>query len=66
VIARRLLAGVAAIGATALLAGPAIASPSSDTPASLALHSCRLHGLSHDAMCGTLRRPLEGSDRHRW
>jgi pimeloyl-ACP methyl ester carboxylesterase len=35
--------------------------PTAAAPASapLALHGCRLQGLTHDALCGTLRRPLD-------
>ena len=51
-LARRLLvvlaAGLAACGASA--------APAADP---LALHTCRLAGLDHDAQCGVLERPLD-------
>ena len=48
---RALVAILCAAGAGAW-AAPAPASP-------LALHTCRLAGLDHDALCGVLRRPLD-------
>ena len=42
--------------AAALAAGSAFAAPA---PAALALHTCRLAGLDHDAQCGVLKRPLD-------
>jgi pimeloyl-ACP methyl ester carboxylesterase len=46
---------VPAAGGAALPAAAAGA----DAPSPLALHACRLHGLAHDALCGTLKRPLD-------
>jgi pimeloyl-ACP methyl ester carboxylesterase len=55
---RHLLAVLAGVAA---LAGPggAAAEAASAASAPLALHGCRLEGLTHDALCGTLRRPLD-------
>jgi pimeloyl-ACP methyl ester carboxylesterase len=67
------VAGAAALGLLgALAAGHAPASAGADAPAQaqaraavtpasapLVLHGCRLQGLTHDALCGTLRRPLD-------
>ncbi len=52
--ARGLLVALAAAGA----AWSTEAAPAS-APASLALRSCRLNGLDHDAQCGVLKRPLD-------
>ena len=45
---------------TALAGGSAAcAAPAAVAPAPLALHTCRLAGLGHDAQCGVLKRPLD-------
>ncbi len=49
-------AGAAAFGAQA---PPSAAAPAVSAAAGLSLHPCRLNGLEHDALCGTLRRPLD-------
>ncbi len=51
---------VAGLAAAVLLAGGSSAAMAADAAAApLALHTCRLSGLEHDALCGTLRRPLD-------
>jgi hypothetical protein len=39
--------------------GAACAATAASVPAPLALHTCRLSGLDHDAQCGILERPLD-------
>ena len=39
--------------------GAAFAVPAAAASAPLALHTCRLAGLDHDAQCGVLKRPLD-------
>jgi pimeloyl-ACP methyl ester carboxylesterase len=56
-LARRILVVLAALGA----GGTAFAAPAATAPAALALHTCRLAGLDHDAQCGVLERPLDPS-----
>ena len=41
------------------LASPALADTAAAPSAALALHTCRLAGLEHDAQCGVLKRPLD-------
>ncbi len=43
----------------ALAGGAACAAPAAVVPAPLALHTCRLAGLDHDAQCGVLKRALD-------
>jgi pimeloyl-ACP methyl ester carboxylesterase len=50
-------AALALAGACAAAATGASA-PAEGGPA-LVLHTCRLHGLAHDALCGSLKRPLD-------
>jgi pimeloyl-ACP methyl ester carboxylesterase len=58
---RRLARGILfGLGSLAGLASPAWAIPAPPpTPAKLELHSCRIAGLQHDALCGVLPRPLD-------
>ncbi len=51
------LARALLIASAAGAGGVAVAAPSG-MPA-LALHTCRLNGLEHDAQCGVLKRPLD-------
>jgi pimeloyl-ACP methyl ester carboxylesterase len=53
-----LAAGAVAV-APASAPVPSEARPVSAGGPALALHACRLHGLAHDALCGTLKRPLD-------
>ena len=47
------------LAAASIAAGGAPARAEDPAPAALVLAPCRLAGLEHDALCGTLRRPLD-------